>query len=66
MGGPVELFIQMSWKGEVDLDVVGLREFPRRGRVAGRHQKIGKYVFYYQLMVVAFLVATYNPVTRCE
>jgi hypothetical protein len=39
MGGPIELFIQMNREGEVDLDVVDLREFPRSCRVADRHQK---------------------------
>ena len=38
MRGPVGLFIQMGWGGEVDMDVVVLCELPRRCRVAGRPQ----------------------------
>ena len=38
MRGPVGLFIQMGWGGEVDMDVVVLCELPRRCRVAGRSQ----------------------------
>jgi len=39
MRGPVGLFIQMGWGGEVDMDVGVLCELPRRYRVTGRCQK---------------------------
>ena len=38
MRGPVGLFIQVGWGGEVDVDVVVLCELPRRCPVAGRSQ----------------------------